>query len=252
LATRFYLHNALSGVSGTLPTGEQSTKTAFFNFDTTTNNRSMDTTIGTAQASLTHTQAAIAGANNTCYVTRFVSTQINQSGIAANTWTYNFAAKVSVTSSVDDFPTNDTAPKFIPICCYVWRPSTGVKVGNILDGNSATGVYTDLGNGGTNTTSESAEHGTFAGAAVASAAANDVIILEAWVDAWFSTATSTILSYFYDGTTVNTTAGAVVSNHASFLETPENITLVGGGGGSPITMTNVSTLDFSDHLITKV
>jgi len=225
MATRFYLHNALSGISGTLPTGEQSSKTAFFNFDTTTNNRSMSTSIGTAQASLTHVNTTQSQANNTCYVTRFVSTAINQTSIAANTWTYNFAVKLSVTTNTDDYPTNDTAPKFIPICCYVWRPSTGVKVGNILDGNSATGVYTDIGNLGTPTTSESVEHGTFTGSAVASTAAGDVIILEAWVDAWLNNTTSVTFSYFYDGTTVNTTAGAIVSNHASFLETPENITL---------------------------
>lgn len=225
MVTRFYFHNALSTVSGTLPTGEQSTKTAFFNFDTTTNNRSMSTAIGTAQASLTHVNTTQSQANNTCYVTRFVSTPINQTSIAANTWTYNFACKLSVTTNTDDFPTNDTAPKFVPLCCYVWRPSTGTKVGNILDGNSATGVYTDIGNLGTPTTSESAEHGTFTGSAVASTAAGDVIIFEAWVDAWLNNTTSVTFSYFYDGTTTNTTSGAIVSNHASFLETPENITL---------------------------
>jgi hypothetical protein len=252
MVTRLYLHDAASTVSGTLPTTEQSTKTSVFNFEAQTNNRSMNTTIGTAQASKTFTNTTTRAANNTCFVTKFISDPINQSGIAANTWTYNFAAKISVLAPVDDFPTNDTNPRFIPICCYVWRPSTGVKVGNILDGNSATGVYTDIGNRGSNTTSESAEHGTFTGAAVSGAAANDVIILEAWIEVWLSASTSTVLSYFYDGTTVNTTGGAVVSNHASFLETPENITFAGGSGGTPIDMTNVSILDFSDHLITKV
>jgi hypothetical protein len=252
LVTRLYLHDALSGVSGTLPTTEQSTKTAVFNYEAQTVNRSMNTTIGTAQASKTFVNTTTRAANNTCYVTKFISDPINQSGIAANTWTYNFAVQISATTPVDDYPTNDTAPKFIPICCYVWRPSTGAKVGNILDGNSATGVYTDIGNGGTSTTSETAEQGTFTGAAVASAAANDVIVLEAWINVWIRNTTSVTLSYFYDGTTANTTGGAVVSNHASFLETPETITFAGGGGGGSITMTNVSVLDFSDHLITKV
>src|SRR5690349_17705613 len=138
MATRFYLHNALSTNSGTLPSTEQSTKTAVFNFEAQTTNRSMSTTIGTSQASLTFVNTVTRAANNTCYVTKFISTAINQTGIAANTWTYNFAIKTTNTTTTDDYPTNDTAPKFIPICCYVWRPSTVAKVGNIFDSNSAT------------------------------------------------------------------------------------------------------------------
>ena len=209
----------------------------------------MNTTIGTAQASKTFVNTTTRGANNTCYVTKFISDQINQSGIAANTWTLNFAAKNSNTTPCDDYPTGDSSiGKVVPICCYVWRPSTGAKVGNIFDGNSAAAYYDTGNNGGTPTTSEVAEHGTFSGSAVASAAANDVIVLEAWIYVWFSTSASCTLSFFYDGTTTNTTGGTIVSNHASYLETPENITFASGS----ISMTNVSTLDFADHLITKV
>lgn len=249
MVTRLYLHDALSGVAGTLPTTEQSAKTAVFNFEAQSINRSMNTTIGTAQASKTFVNTTTRATNNTCYVTAFVSDPINQSGIAANTWTYNFAAKNSNTTPCDDYPTFDSS-KVVPGCCYVWRPSTGAKVGNIYDADSAVG-YSDTGNhGGSPTTSEVAEHGTFTGSAVAGAAANDVIVLEAWIYVWFSTAASCTLSFFYDGTTTNTTSGTVVSNHASFLETPENITF--GSSGGSISMTNVATLGFADHLITKV
>jgi hypothetical protein len=210
----------------------------------------MDTTIGTAQTSQAFTNTAIASNNKKYYVTKFVSQPINQSGIAANTWTYNFAVKTTVNASTDDYPCIDTS-QLVPVTCYVWRPSTGAKVGNIVDGNTAS-TYFDVGNQNTtgHTLNEVAEHGTFTGAAVAGAAASDVIIMEAWVNVWMSTAASTVLSWFYDGTTTNTTSGTVVSNHASFLETPETITFAGGGGS--IAMTNVSTLDFSNHLITKV
>jgi hypothetical protein len=211
----------------------------------------MNTTIGTAQASKTLTNAQTRAARNKFYVTKFISDQINQSGIAANTWTYNFAAKNSNLTPCDDYPCTDAAGSPIPvITCYVWRPSTGAKVGNIIDA-SVTGFY-DVGNVGHNTLNQVVEHSTFTGAAVASAAANDVIVFEAWTSAWLSTAASVTLSYFYDGTTANTTLGTTVSNHASFLETPETISFAGGGGGGSISMTNVSTLDFSDHLITKV
>jgi hypothetical protein len=204
----------------------------------------MSTSIGTAQASQTFANSTTRATNNTCYVTRFVSTPINQTGIAANTWTYNFACKNSNTTPTDDYPTGDSSiGTKVPICCYVWRPSTGVKVGNIFDGDSATG-YFDTGNQNSTgaTTSEVAEHGTFAGSAVASAAANDVIIFEAWIYTWIRNTTAVTLSYFYDGTTTNTTSGTIVSNHAAYLETPENITLAGTNQNITKSLTSTVTI----------
>lgn len=255
MTTRFYFHDATSSVSGTLPAATQSASTALLNYEAQTVNRSMNTTIGTAQASKTLVNSTTRAARNKFYVTKFISDPINQSGIAANTWTYNFAAKNSNLTPTDDYPCTDLAGSPIPvITCYVWRPSTGAKVGNIIDA-SVTGFF-DTGNQQTSpaggTLNEVVEHSTFTGAAVAGAAANDVIVFEAWTSAWLSTAASVTLSYFYDGTTANTTEATTVSNHASFLETPETITFAGGGGGGSITMTNVSILDFADHLITKV
>ena len=226
MATRLYLHDAASSISGTLPSTEQSTKTAVFNFEAQTNNRSMSTTIGTTQASKTFVNTTTRAANNTCYVTKFISPGLNQTSIAANTWTWNFACKNSNTTPCDDYPVPDTGTT-VPICVYVWRPSTGAKVSNIFDGNTATG-YFDTGNQNISgkTTSEVAEHGTFSGSSV-TCAVGDVIVVEAWISVWFSSSTSCTLSFFYDGTSTNTTSGTVVSNHAAFLETPENITFQG-------------------------
>lgn len=250
MATRLYLHQTASGVAGTLPTTEQSTKTSAFNYEAQTNNRSMNTTIGTAQQTVQMTSVVTpTQTDNACLVTKFISSPLNQTSVAANTWTYNFSVKVSSTTVVRDHPSNETNDR-IPACCYVWRPSTGAKVANIIDGNTAAQYY-DVGNFSdqTPTTAQSTEHGTFAGSAV-TCQVGDVIVLEAWV--WINTSTSgsATYNYYYDGTTVTTTNGPTVSNHAAFLETPENLSFQ--AGGAPIDMTESAAKTYSNKFITKV
>lgn len=250
MATRLYLHQALSGVTGTLPTTEQSTKTSAFNYEAQTNNRSMNTTIGTAQQTVPMTTVATPTTTDlTCLVTKFISLPLNQTSVAANTWTYNFAVKVSSTTVVRDHPSNATNDR-IPACCYVWRPSTGAKVGNIIDGTTAAQYY-DVGNFSdqTPTTAQSAEHGTFVGTGV-TCQIGDVIVLEAWVYINTSTSGSATYNYYFDGTTVTTTNGPTVSNHAAFLETPETLSFQ--AGGAPIDMTESAAKTYSNKFITKV
>src|SRR5690348_6645102 len=206
MATRLYLHDAASSVSGTLPSTEQSSRTAALNYEAQTNNRSMNTSIGTSQATKSFVNTA-SRTNALGFVTKFISQPINQSGIAANTWTYNFASKNSATTNVDDYPVDDTANHKLPVTCYVWRPSTGAKVGNILDADVNNYYDTGAYNGGGTphaTTSEVAQHGTFSGSAVAGATTGDVIVLEAWIYCYVTNTTSVTLSYYYDGTTTNT------------------------------------------------
>jgi hypothetical protein len=225
MATRMYFHSTASAEPGTLPTTKQSAKTATQSFESQATNRTLDTDIGSAQAVITFLNTTTTGANRTYYVSKFISPELNQAGIAANTWLYNFACKVGVTTSVDNYPINDTSLT-CPLCCYVWRPSTGTKVGDILDGSTGTGLY-DVGNFGNNTTTEVSEDGSFTGAAVAGAQAGDVIVFEVWISVWTGTSTSSTLAWFYDGGTVTRADGTIVSDHASFIETPENLLFVG-------------------------
>lgn len=235
MATRLYFHSALSTEAGTLPLSEQSTKTAIQNYEAQTVNRTMDTSIGVAQATLSFVNTTNTANNTNYYVSKFVSPELNMTAIALNNWRYNFACKHSSLSVVDDYPTTDAATPVLPLCCYVWRPSTGVKVANIFDGTTTgyvdTGNYT--GHATQQTTNEIAEDGTFSGAAVAGIQTGDVIIFEVWISVFTTTTTSVTLSWFYDGTTENLVDGTVVSNHASFLETPENLVFSGG----PVTTT---------------
>lgn len=224
MATRLYFHAASSGLSN-LPTTEQSTLTATVNSDALTVNRSMDTSIGTSQASFVLNSSATSSAQN-LYYSRFVSPALNMASLPAQTWTYNFSCQVSNTFA--NFPvTNSNQP--IPICCYVWRPGTG-KVANVLNGNSAS-VYNELSTNNTNL----AMHGTFSGAAVNSMQSGDVLVFEMWHTISQANNTARTTTMYYDGTTVNTSMNTTSTSHASFLESPQDFTF--DGGGSPTSMT---------------
>jgi|SRR5215510_1504171 len=220
MATRLFLHAATDSTTG-LPTAEQSSLTATNNAEgSQTTNRVMDTTTGVLETSLNVTIAGSAIENN--YYTRFVTASLNMSSLSANTWTYNFAAREDDTSN--HFPTNGTNGP-IRINCYVWRPSSSTKVGTVLDGNSASTID----EGGAN--DKLAHHVTFTGAAVASMTAGDVLIFEMWCITDSAASVGPECRMFFDGTTVNTTDNAAVTNHASFLETPENLSF--GAAAAP-------------------
>lgn len=215
MATRLYFHDELDNSSG-LPTAEQSSLVADDNFEADqTKNRKINTIIGLAQVSLANASLATTAARN-YYAARFVSKplDVNQT-ISANTWIFNFAANESNANA--NFPVSGTN-QVLRVNAYVWRPSTQTKVGTILDGNSAA-AYDEP----SATSTEKVMHGTFAGAAV-TALAGDVIIFEIWAVVTQGMGVSYTQTIYFDGTTENTTENATVSNHASFLETPQNIT----------------------------
>lgn len=221
MATRFYLHAAASAVGGTLPSSKRSTMTATSTFDAYSVNRVMDTSVGAAQTDITATKTN-AGTPR-MYMTRFISPNIDQTSIAANTWTMNIAAWAS--SSLPYYPASGSSG-YIPACLYVWRPSTGAVVGNIFDGLSATGTAN------TGSSTEKSNKVTYTGSTLA-ITGGDCLVLEGWTAT--ASTTSYTWHYAFDGTTVNTNDNAAVSNHASYIETPE--TLVFGLGGITATST---------------
>ena len=206
----------------------------------------MDTTIGTSQQVLNYVSTAV-WADAFGYVTKFVSPNLDMTSITAQTWTWNFAAKISSGTPVNAYPTPSTNDR-VPLNLYVWRPSTGTKVGTIFDSNTTAATYYDV--GWENNTNEVLQNGTFSGSAV-TCQVNDVLVHEVWIRLDTVSTASATCGIYYDGTTVNTGAsGTTVSNHASFLETPQTLTFVTGGG--PITMTQVSAKTYANKFITKV
>lgn len=200
----------------------------------------MNTTIGSSQTS--KAQVTVDDLSRQYYFTRFVSEGLNQPSISANTWTYNFSAKAQPSAPTrGNFPV-DGNDKSVRVVCYVWRPGTG-KIGDILDGNSAATVDEPSDN------IEVSHHVTFSGSAVSSIQNGDVIAFEVWfvIDP-LGGATPATMTFYYDGTTVNTTDNSTVSNHASFIETPENLAFLASSGN----MTNSNTKTYSNKFITKV
>lgn len=243
MATRLYLHAATSTVSGTLPSTEQSSRTAAQNCDAQTVNRSMNTSVGVSQAVI---QANTANATDRIvYVTKFVSLPLVTTSISANTWTYNFAYKInSVANQTAPVKEGATNPEYsnLPVTLYIWRPSTGAKVGNIYDQDTpgTTGEFFDCSKPAS-APAEFAENGSLSGSAV-TAAAGDVIVLEAWIYSTDSTARTNAINYYYDGTTVTTAVETVVSNHAAFLETPQALTFSGAGNNITKSLTETVTI----------
>ncbi len=213
MATRLYFRSTASGLSN-LPTDEQSTLAPAKVVDAVTVNKTLSETIGGGQTALLMASNATTSQQN-YYFSRFVSDALNMASLPAQTWTYNFAT--IQTNLGGNFPTS-SANLPVYVCCYVWRPSTTTKVGNVLDGNSAS-AYDEIA-----ANAERVGHGTFSGSAVNSMAAGDVLVFEVWFRITQASATSYNLSFCYNGTTANTTKNTSVTNHASFIESPQNFT----------------------------
>jgi len=209
MATKLYFHSASSDATGTLPSSAQSSLLFDQNVDAQSVNRSMDTNIGVSQSSLSLTSSGGTTLKN-YYFTKFISDPLNQTSIAANTWSYNFAA--SETGATANFPCSGT--NVVYVCLYVWRPSTGTKIATILDGNSVSGYVEP-----SSVASEKVMTGTFTGAA-ATIAVGDVLVFEVWFQVTQAAPQVAIDQFYYDGTTESITANQTVSSHAAYISTP--------------------------------
>lgn len=212
MVTRFYTHAASSTATGTLPTTKQSTQTVTTGFDAFTVNRSMDTIVSTGTQTDISATLAGAGSTTTFHMTRFISKPLDQTSIAANTWTISVACWSN--SSLPFYPSRSNS--LIPSCVYVWRPSTGAKIGTVFDGLSSTTTAQQ------GTTSERTSKVNFTGSAVTSMLTGDLLVYEAQTGT--NVSSTNTLHYAFDGATINTTDNATVTNHAAYLETPENLT----------------------------
>ena len=177
----------------------------------------MNTTIGTGQTSLANNSLAVSTVKS-YYIARFVSPLLGQSSIAANTWTLSYAATQS--NIIARFPFQNVQPTYLSI--YVWRTSTQTVLGSIFDGASANISRSAV-------TTELSVTATVSGSAVSSInSGDDVIICEMWARVTQAAATSYTQTFYFDGTTENATNNTTVSNHASYISTPETITFYTG------------------------
>ena len=163
------------------------------------------------QTSITGTTSAITSPQ-TGFIAKFVSDPLKGvSSISANTWTFNCASDMSSTNA--NFWING-------LYIYVFRPDVngGSIVGAIFEN------YSTAGGSNPASTAEKVNHYTISGNAVSGVSDDDVIIVELWSNTTQGMATSYTVHAYFDGGVVTTTNGTTVSDHASFLETPQALT----------------------------
>lgn len=173
--------------------------------------RTMNTTIGTSQSSLSLTTSGQTTAQNN-FVGFFVSETLNVNQ------TVGGGNIILNTADLEESLASNWWMN--GLCVYVWRPSTAEVVGYIRD-------YQGVSLGGTEATaagSEQVTHITGITSSAVNAVAGDVIVAEIWATATQGMATAYTNNFYFDGTTVNTTENAVVTSQASFIEFTENLT----------------------------
>ena len=231
MATKLYLLSAANPLTGTFPTSEQSSQTASWSMTGSSTLLAMRGTKGAGQgsfsgASLATTSPQIAF----CGYFASDTLDVNQSvGGAGQTLTLNIANRE--TSLNMNFGSD------LRCNVYVWRPSTGAKVGTICDCVVMTGDAEPSGSALTKV-----NNATTTATSTVSALAGDVIICEIWQFHTQGAATSYTGSVYANGTTETLTTNTTVTNHASFLSFSADTLTFGTPAGGAISATAAITL----------
>lgn len=174
--------------------------------------REMNDTVGTAQITLSQDAPALATAILTFWGAWASRPLTAAATVGGGNITLNFAGLESSAAS-NWLGTNG-------LVIYVWRPSTNAKVGTVKDfTGTAAAVITEVG------TSETVRHATGITSTAVSALAGDIVVVELWSTHTPAMATGYKNTFYYNGTTINTTNLAAATNHASFIEFTENFTV---------------------------
>ena len=209
MPTKFYFHNATNNLAGTLPAGEQATATPSFTSTGAATNRLMDLGIGTAQASITGTTSAVSTLQNGL-LGMWISPAVAAGTIGGGTINFSIAGDES--NAASNFWQNS-------LNIYVWRPSTGAKVGTIRDSTGSSLGGAEVGTG------ETVVYISGITSSAVTTQLGDVIVVEIWSAFTQSMATSYTINTYFDGTTENITPGAGVTNHAGYILFAETLAL---------------------------
>lgn len=185
--------------------------------DALTIHRSLKRTKGASQTSLAVTSQAIA-TTQTNYFSKFISDPLQGvTSLSANQWTSQIAiAESSLSANFSG----------IFMAVYVWRPSTNLRVGSLAYGWTANGGFAEPGAANSErlfTGNLTSGNSTL----VSGVQDGDVIIVEVYARTTQVDATSYTTTFYYDGTTEYGSADqTVVSDVASYIETPQNLNFV--------------------------
>ena len=207
MPTRLYLHTTANFLSGTFPTTEQSTATATWSNPGATSIKMMDTVVGLTQTSVGGTSTAVT-TQQKGFIQMFVSPPlVSDQTVGGGSWTFCCADKQSNTAMVGWANM---------LNLYVWRPSTGARVGTMSD--------TGTSSGGTVATATTEQVTIYSrGTSAVGASSGDVIICEVWCSHVQTMATAYRQTLYFDGDVVNNTENAVVNAQASYLEMSEDV-----------------------------
>lgn len=218
-----------SGVTWTAQGTEQNSIASYSNKAATPNTRvnvlrAMTSTVGTAQVALAQTAPSLASAILTFWGAWASPPLTAAATVGGGSMVLNFAG-LEINATSNWLGTNG-------LYIYVWRPSTGAVVGTVKSfTGTASATITEVG------TSETVRHATGITSSAVSALAGDIVVVELWSTHTPGMATAYTNTFYYNGTTINTTNLAAATNHASYIEfaetfsvatTPRNYTTITG------------------------
>jgi len=201
--TKFYLHNAASPDTGTLP-GASTLSATTPNVTATgaSTNLDMDIAIGTAQVSQALTTLAVVTLQKNWF-RRFLSKPLAAQTLTTGIWTIQGGASESSLAS---------NLLLWGAVIKVWRPSTGAAVATLLDSPTLGSVEP-----GTTETNISKATASITGVAIND---GDILVVELWGQNTQGNTTARTNTVFYDGTTE-----ASITSNAAFLLAPGAITM---------------------------
>lgn len=212
MATKLYLHDAATTVGGTLPSGPQ-VQSPHWSVSGATTLKTMNTTIGTGQTSKSGASTA-----TTLFQFGLLGMWVSPPLVAGST-TSDLTSTINFAAAEDNLSMDFCEDTRLDI--YIWRPSTGAIVGTgVTSVSTYTGDVEPL-----SANSERVVRCSRTGTpGVINYADGDVLVVEVWSRHAQASAAVYNGTIYYDGTTENTTANAVVTNHAAYFEVSWNLT----------------------------
>lgn len=225
MATKLYFHVDTAADLGTSPPTTKRTGLTIGNYmgAAQTLNLACDTSIGPAQDLNSGTSTATT-ATQIMYAQRFFSPPLAAATIGGSSITLTINVANEQSNAAMNFGTA------IRIHVSVWRPSTNsfLGAGPTADYLNAVTVTSGLAEPGA-ASSERVNHGTLTVTpASVTVQSGDRLCIEVMWSFGQSMSASYTGTFYYDGTTENTTTNSTVTNHASFIELSETIAFTGG------------------------
>jgi hypothetical protein len=236
VTTRLFFRPTTSVVSGTLPSGEQSAQTPTVTATGGTTNRSLSLGFGSATGTNLTATTSASTSRQFALMGMFISDPLLGTGTVGGG---------SMIFGAGEQESNLAANAWMNgLELYVWRPSTGSKVGTIKAFTASLG--------GTEPTSAAATQTTYITGITSSGVSyqdGDLIVGEVWSDITQGMSTAYTVGLYYDGATAISSENASNTAPASFIEFSEDVNFK-SDGFSPTDRYIAATLSNSNRTLT--